>query len=87
MATRKLKCSQMDDLNVQQGAIFSRSLNDYDRAIFYKIFAVRMSVLTTFIVKKEYKPEPNRNLEKTNRNRTMSSESLMCNVFRSNSHF
>ena len=47
----------MDDLNVQQGAIFSRSLNDYDRAIFYKIFAVRMSVLTLFIIKKEYKPE------------------------------
>ena len=38
MATRKSKCSQTGDLNVQQGAIFSRSLNDYDRAIFYKIF-------------------------------------------------
>ena len=58
MVTRKSKCPLTGDLNVQQGAIFSRSLNDYDRAIFYKIFAVRMSVLTTFIIKKEYKPEP-----------------------------
>ena len=34
-----------------------------------------MSVLTTFIVKKkQHKPEPNRNLEKTNRNRTVSSD-------------
>ena len=29
-----------------------------------------MSVLITFIVKKKYKPEPNRNLEKTNQNQT-----------------
>ena len=55
--TRKSKCPLTGDLNVQQGAIFSLSLNDYDRAIFYKIFAVRMSVLTLFIIKKEYKPE------------------------------
>ena len=43
MATKKSKCSQTGDLNLQEGAIFSRSLNDngkndYDRAIFYKIF-------------------------------------------------
>ena len=43
MATRKSKCSQTGDLNLQEGAIFSRSLNDNrrmisDRAIFYKIF-------------------------------------------------
>ena len=37
MATRKSKCSQTGDLNVQEGAIFSLSLNDYDKAIFYKI--------------------------------------------------
>ena len=49
MATRNSKCPQTSDLNVQQGAIFCCSLNDYDRAIFYKIFSVRMSVLTTFV--------------------------------------
>ena len=38
-----------------------------------------MSVLTTFIVKK-YKPEPNRNLEKTNRNRTVSSEPWVTDI-------
>ena len=38
-----------------------------------------MSVLTTFIVKK-YKPEPNRNLEKTNRNRTASSEPRVTDI-------
>ena len=41
-----------------------------------------MPVLTTFIVKKTYKPEPNRNLEKTNRNRTVSSEPRVTAVFR-----
>ena len=43
MATRKSKCSQTGDLNLQEGAIFSCSLNDnrriiYDKAIFYKTF-------------------------------------------------
>ena len=54
MATRKLKCSQTGDLNLQEGAIFSRSLNDNRRMISYILydFPVRMSVLTTFIVKK-----------------------------------
>ena len=41
MATRKSKCSQTGDLNLQEGAIFFRSLNDNRRmirAVFYKIF-------------------------------------------------
>ena len=38
-----------------------------------------MSVLITFIVKK-HKPEPNRNLEKTNRNRTVSSEPRVTDI-------
>ena len=33
MATRKSKCSQTGDLNLQEGAIFSRSLNDNRRMI------------------------------------------------------
>ena len=39
-----------------------------------------MSILTTFIVKKTYKPEPNRNLEKTNRNQTVSSEPRVTDI-------
>ena len=71
MATKKSKCSQMGDLNLQEGAIFCRSLNDNRRMImtglYFIIFSSQnTSVLTTLIVKK-YKPGPNRNLEKTNR--------------------
>ena len=38
-----------------------------------------MSALTTFVVKK-HKPEPTRNLEKTNRNRTVSSEPRVTDI-------
>ena len=54
-------------------------LNDYDRAILYEIFQSEC-VLTTFIVKKKYEPEPNRNLETTNRNRTVSSEPWVTDI-------
>ena len=33
MATKISKCSQTGDLNLQEGAIFSRSLNDNRRMI------------------------------------------------------
>ena len=47
MATRKSKCSQTGDLNVQEGAIFSRSLNDYDRAILIQVISVTATVAYT----------------------------------------
>ena len=73
------------DLNLQEGAIFSRSLNDNEKWLWqgYIVwdFPVRMSVLTTFIVKKKFKSEPNRlNLETTNRNRTVSSEPRVTDI-------
>ena len=39
-----------------------------------------MSVLIAFTVKKKHKPEPNRNLKKTNRNRTVSSEPRVTDI-------
>ena len=39
-----------------------------------------MSVLTTFIVKRKHKPEPKKNLEETNRNRTVSPEPRVTNI-------
>ena len=84
MATKKSKCSQTGDLNLQEGSIFSRFLNDNRRMIMTGLYFIRFSsqntsVLTTFIVKK-YKPEPNRNLKKTNRNRTVSSEPRVTDI-------
>ena len=55
MATRKSKCSQTGDINLQEDAIFSRSLNDNRRMIMTGLYFIRF-------------------LEKTNRNRTVSSE-------------
>ena len=77
MVTRRSKCSQTGDLNLQEGAIFSHPLNDNRRMIMtglcfiYKLrFSNQNVCFNNFIVK--YKPERNRNLEKTNR--TVSSE-------------
>ena len=61
MATKKSKCSQTGDLNLQEGAIFSRSLNDNRRMIMTGLYM-------------------NRNLEKTNRNRTVSSEPRVTDI-------
>ena len=47
MATKKSKCSQTGDLNLQESAIFSRSLNDNRRMIISMTglyFPIRMSV-------------------------------------------
>ena len=78
------------DLNLQEGAIFSCSLNDNTcrRMVVTGLYFIRfssqnMSVLTTFIQYlqlKKYKLEPNRNLEKMNRNRTVSSEPRVTNI-------
>ena len=43
MATRKSNCSQMGDLNLQEGAVFSRSLNDNRRMIMTGLYFVRFS--------------------------------------------
>ena len=43
MATRKSKCSQTGDLNLQEGAIFSRSLNDNRRVIVTGLYFIRFS--------------------------------------------
>ena len=43
MATRKSKCSQTGDLNLQEGAIFSRSLNDNRRMIMTGLYFIRFS--------------------------------------------
>ena len=50
MATRKSKCFQTGHLNLQEGAVFSRSLNDNRRIIMTGVYFIRF--LTTFIVKK-----------------------------------
>ena len=80
MATRKSKCSQTSDLNLQEGAIFSRSLNDNRRRIMTGLYFISFSsqnvCFNNVYSLKKYKPEPNRNLEKTNRNRTVSSEPI-----------
>ena len=56
MATRKSKCFQTGDLNLQEGAIFSRSLNDNRRMIMTGLYFIRFSsqnvCLTAFTVKK-----------------------------------
>ena len=61
MATKKSKCSQTGDLNLQEGAIFSLSLNDNRRMIMTGLYFIRFSSqntsVLTFTVKK-YKPEP-----------------------------
>ena len=47
MATKKSKCSQTGDLNLQEGAIFSHSLNDNRRMIISMTglyFTISMSV-------------------------------------------
>ena len=41
MATTKSKCSQTGDLNLQEGAIFSRSLNDNRRMIMTGLYFIR----------------------------------------------
>ena len=43
MATEKSKCSQTGDLNSQEGAIFSRSLNDNRRMIMIGLYFIRFS--------------------------------------------
>ena len=43
MATRKSKCSQTGDLNLQEGAIFSGSLNDNRRMIMTELYFIRFS--------------------------------------------
>ena len=86
MATRKSKRSQTGDFNLQEGAIFSRSLNDNRRMIMAGLYFIRFSsqnvCFNSVYSKKKHKPEPNRNLEKTNRNRTVSSEPRVTAIFR-----
>ena len=41
MATKKSKCSQTGDLNLQEGAIFSRPLNDNRRMIITGLSFIR----------------------------------------------
>ena len=43
MATRKSKCSQTADLNLQEGAIFSRLLNDNRRMIMTGLYFIKFS--------------------------------------------
>ena len=43
MATKMSKCSQTGDLNLQEGAIFSRSLNDNRRMITTGLSFIRFS--------------------------------------------
>ena len=43
IATRKSKCSQTSDFNLQEGAIFSRSLNDNRRMIMTGLYFIRFS--------------------------------------------
>ena len=43
MATRKSKCSQTGDLNLKEGAISSRSLNDNRRMIVTGLYFIRFS--------------------------------------------
>ena len=72
MATRKSKCSQTDDLTLQESAIFAHSLNDNRIMIMTGLYFIRFSnqnvCFSNVYSKKKYKPEPNgRKLEKTNR--------------------
>ena len=73
MATRRSKYSQTGDLNLKEGAIFSRSLNDNRRMIVTGLYFIRFSSQNVCFnnvysnKKNRHKPEPNRNLEKTNR--------------------
>ena len=60
MATRKSKCSQTGDLNLQEGAIFSRSLNDNRRMIMTGLYFIRFSSQTE---PKSGKDEPKPNSE------------------------
>ena len=86
MATRKSKCSQTGNLNLQEGAIFSRSFNDNRRMIMTGLYFIRFSSQNVcfnnvYSLKKYRKPEPKRrNLEKTNRNRTVSSEPRVTDI-------
>ena len=84
MATRESKCSQTGDLNLQEGATFSRSLNDNRRMIMTGLYFIRFSsqnvCFNNVYSKKKHKPDPNRNLEKTNRNRTASSEPRVTDI-------
>ena len=43
IATKKSKCSQAGDLNLQEGAIFSRSLNDNRRLLMTGLYFIRFS--------------------------------------------
>ena len=85
MATRKSKCSQTGDLNLQESAIFSLSLNDNRRMIMTGLYFIRFSSQNVCFKNvyslKKYKPEPNRNLEKTNRNRTVSYEPRVTDIY------
>ena len=62
MATRKSKCFQTGDLNLQEGAIFSRSLNDNRRMIMTGLYFIRFSsqniCFNNVYSKKKHKPEP-----------------------------
>ena len=84
MATRKPKCSQTGDLNLQEGAIFSRTLNDNRIMIVTGLCFIRFSsqnvCFKIVYSKKKHRPKPNRNLEKTNRNRTVSSEPRVTDI-------
>ena len=84
MATRKSKCSQTGDLNLQEGAIFSRSLNDNRRMIMIGLYFIRFSsqnvCFNNVYSLKKCKPEPNWNLEMTNQNRTVSSEPRVTDI-------
>ena len=64
MATRKSKCFQTGNLNLQEGAIFSRSLNDNRRMIMTGLYFIRF--LTTFIVKKKHEPKSGKDEPKPN---------------------
>ena len=64
MATRKFPDGR---LNLQEGAIFSRSLNDNGRMIMTGLYFIRFSsqnvCFNNVYSLKKSKPEPNRNLE------------------------
>ena len=82
MATRKSKYSQTGDLNVQEGVIFSRSLNDNRRMVMTALYFIRFSSENACFnnVYSKTMQNPNRNLEKTNRNRAVSSEPRVTDI-------
>ena len=60
MATRKSKYSQTGDLNLQEGAIFSRSLDDNRRMIMTGLYFVRFSSQNVEPKSGKDEPKPNR---------------------------